>query len=397
MRSPIRMALLLLLAVACSPKPGTDGAGKGPAAPRAIPVATATVQKRDVPVYLDGLGSVTAYRTVTVRALVDGRLDQVFFKEGQAVKRGEALAQVDPRPFLNQLHQAEGQLARDQATVETNRRDLQRYDELAQKKLIAPQQADDQRGLVAQGEGSVRMDQAAIDAARLNLDYARVTSPIDGVAGIRNIDSGNIVHASDAAGIVTLAQLDPIAVIFTLPQDALAQVALYQAQGQLEVVVFNREGTAEAGRGRLEVIDNAINAATATLRLKAVLPNPTHALWPNQFVKARLMLTVRRDAVVIPASAIQRGQEGSIVYVVGPDQTVQSRPIVVDLLQGDQALLAKGLEPGETVVTEGQNQLRPGSKVSVRGEGGKPEGGRPAGDGGRREHRPLAEGGKEGP
>ena len=398
------LALLLLGAwlFGCGGKPDPAAAAK--AGGRTLPVATATSQHRDVSVYLDGLGSLIAYRTVTVRPQVDGRLDQVFFKEGQAVKKGELLAQIDPRPFMVQLHQAEGALARDEAQLSTSKKDLERYDDLARQKLIAPQQADSQRGLVAQGEGVLQVDRAAVEAARLNLDYAHVVSPVDGVTGIRNVDPGNLVRASDPTGIVTVTQLDPIAVIFTLPQDVLSQVALHQAEGALEVAVFGRDGAAELGRGKLEVIDNSISSTTATMRLKAVLPNPTHSLWPNQFVKARLLLTHKKDALVIPAAALQRGPEGVFVYVVGADQTVQPRPVVVDLLQGDDALLAKGLEPDEMVVTEGQNQLKPGSKVSLRGakgaepEAGKPEAGAPAaGDGAKKgEHKRHGGAGGEG-
>jgi multidrug efflux system membrane fusion protein len=224
---------------------------------------------------------------------------------------------------------------------------------------------------VAQGEGAVLIDQAMVDAAKLNMDYARIVSPIDGVTGIRTVDPGNIVRANDANGIVVVTQLDPIAVIFTLPQDALLQISEMQQREPLEVVVFSRDGSSELGRGKLAVIDNAIVASTASLRLKAVLPNPERALWPNQFVKARLMLTERKGAIVIPAHAIQRGPEGPFVYVVGSDKTAQPRPVVPDLLQGELAIVAQGLQPGDVVVTEGQNQLRPGGKVSWRAAGDK--------------------------
>jgi len=369
-----RASLMTMMLVAgCSKaEPGTAG---GAPRERAVPVMTATVQKRNVPIYLDGLGSVIAYRTVTLRAQVDGKLDQVQFKEGQPVKQGQVLAQIDPRPYLNQLHQAQGQLARDQATLDMNRRNLERYQDLVKNNLIAAQQADDQEGLVAQNEAAMVSDQAAIDVARLNLDYARIVSPIDGVAGIRNIDPGNIIHAAEAAGIVTLTQLDPIAVIFALPQDMLADIAKQQAVSPLEVVIFDSEGSTELGRGHLDVIDNTINSATATLRLKAVMDNPGHALWPNAMVKARLILMVRHDVLVIPAAAVQRAQEGSYVYVVN-DEHVKSRTVVIDRLQGEDALLASGLEADEVIVTEGQNQLRPDSKVSLRNPGDKHDAGK---------------------
>jgi multidrug efflux system membrane fusion protein len=228
---------------------------------------------------------------------------------------------------------------------------------------------------VAQGAGTLRADQAMVEAARLSLENAHIVSPIDGITGIRSVDPGNVVHASDTTGLVVVTQLDPIAVLITLPQDVLSQVAEQQSQGPLEVLVFNRDGTTELGRGRLEVIDNTINANTSTLRLKAVLPNPKHALWPNAFVKARLLLTTRRGALVVPTQALQRGPNGTFVYVMGPDQTVQPRPVTVDMQQGAQALSAKGVELGAAVVTEGQSQLRPGSKVAPGPSGNPRDGG----------------------
>ena len=345
---------------------------------RVIPVSVAKVDQKDFPVFLDGLGTVTAYKTVTVRSQVDGRLDDVIFREGQEVKKGEVLAQIDPRPFQIQLHQGEGALARDQAQLFGAQRNLARFEDLAKRKLIAQQQADDQRALVGQFEGAVRIDRAAIETAKLNLAYARITSPIDGIAGIRNVDPGNLIHASDTNGIVTIAQLDPIAVIFTLPQDVLPQVSGQLRQGALEVRILARDGGVELGRGKLEVIDNAINATTGTLRLKAILSNPQHILWPNQFVKARLLLTVRQGAIVMPVAAVQRGPDGSFAYVVQGDSTVQPHPVQIELQQGDEAVVGKGVNVGELVVTEGQNQLRPGSKVAARQPGQGRDGGQPA-------------------
>jgi membrane fusion protein, multidrug efflux system len=365
---------LFALAAACGHK---DEAAQraAQAGERVIPVSVAKVQQKDFPVFLDGLGTVTAYNTVTVRSQVDGRLNQVLFREGQAVKKGEVLAQIDPRPFEIQLHTGEGALARDQAQLLAATKNLARFEDLAKRKLIAVQQADDQRAVVGQFEGAVRIDRASIETARLNLTYARITSPIDGIAGIRNVDPGNLVHANDTTGIVTVAQLDPIAVIFTLPQDILPQLAGEFRQGALEVRVLARDGNAELGRGKLEVIDNAINPTTATLRLKAVLPNPQHALWPNQFVKARLLLNTRTGAIVMPLAAVQRGPDGAFAYVVQNDQTVQPRPVQIDLQQGEEAVVGKGVNVGDTVVTEGQNQLRPGSKVAARQSGQGRDGG----------------------
>jgi multidrug efflux system membrane fusion protein len=339
------------------------------AAGRAVPVVVATVQRRDVPIYLDGLGNVTAFKTVTVRSQVDGRLDRVLFKEGEPVKAGELLARIDPRPFQNQLQQALGALERDRAQLEAARRNFERYRQLAAKKLIPQQQADDQAAMVGQFEGAVRVDQATIEVAKLNLDYANIKSPIDGVSGVRIVDAGNLVRASDPNGLVMITQLDPIAVLFSLPQDELPRVMQELQRGLLSVEAWNRDGAQKLATGQLALVDNQINAATATMRLKAVFPNPQRLLWPNQFVKARLLLTVRKDAVVVPSTVPQRGPEGTFAYVVQPDQTVQPRNIEVEHTEGDIAIIAKGLAEGEQVVADGQNQLRAGSKVIPRPSG----------------------------
>jgi multidrug efflux system membrane fusion protein len=339
------------------------------AAGRAVPAVVATAQRRDVPIYLDGLGNVTAFKTVTVRSQVDGRLDRVLFKEGEPVKAGELLARIDPRPFQNQLQQAMGALERDRAQLEAARRNFERYRQLAAKKLIPQQQADDQAGMVGQFEGAVRVDQATIEVAKLNLDYANIKSPIDGVSGVRIVDPGNLVRASDPNGLVVITQLDPIAVLFSLPQDDLPRVMQELQRGLLSVEAWNRDGAQKLATGQLALVDNQINAATATMRLKAVFPNPQRLLWPNQFVKARLLLTVKKDAVVVPSTVPQRGPEGTFAYVVQPDQTVQPRNIEVEHTEGDVAIIAKGLAEGEQVVADGQNQLRAGSKVIPRPSG----------------------------
>jgi membrane fusion protein, multidrug efflux system len=366
-------------------KPGAP-AGAAAQAQRPVPVSVAAVARRDVPIWLEGLGNVLAYQTVTVKTQVDGRLDQVFFKEGQAVRRGDVLAQIDPRPFDAQLKQAEGALARDEAQLKSARLDLARYRALTAEKLIPQQQADQQGALVGQLEGAVRIDEAAVASARLNLDYARIKSPVDGVTGIRVVDAGNVVHASDQNGLVVVTQLDPIAVIFTLPQDELTPIADAQAGGRLGVDVYARDGVTLLGRGELAVIDNQINQATSTVRLKAVVPNPKRLLWPNQFVNARLRLGTHRGALVVPAAAVQRGPSGMFVYVVGQDATVAPRPIELEGMVGDTAVVSKGVAEGERVVTEGQNQLRAGAKVAPR-DAGKPGGattGPAAADGGGR-------------
>jgi membrane fusion protein, multidrug efflux system len=331
---------------------------------RPVPVVTAQAQQRDLPIYLDGLGTVIAAKTITVRPQVDGRLDSVTFREGQVVRRGEVLAQIDPRPFQVQLEQARGALTRDAAQLRTARLALARNRELLREKLVSQQDVDNAEAAVGQFEGAVRIDQAQIDNARLNLDYARITSPIDGVTGVRLVDPGNLVRSADANGVVVVTQLDPVSVLFTLPQDYLPQVAQQMEMGTLAVEAYSRDGNTKLGSGELLVIDNQINQNTATMRLKATFANPQRVLWPNQFVKARLLLTLRKGAVVVPTTAVQRGPEGTFAYVVGPDQTVQARPIEVELTQGDVAAIARGLSPGDVVVADGAAALRPGAKVA---------------------------------
>jgi multidrug efflux system membrane fusion protein len=352
--------------------------GRGNPADRPVPVLTAKSVARDIPITVEGLGSVTAYKTVNVRTQVDGRLQRVIFREGQSVKSGEVLAEIDPRPFEIMLHQGQAALARDEAQLHGAQRDLERYQAVVTDKLIPQQQVDDQRAMVEQFQGAVQGDQAQIENARLQLDYARIKSPIEGVTGVRQVDPGNVVHAADVNAIVVVTQLDPIAVLFTLSQDELPRVAQAQATGALTVEALSRDGSQVLATGRLEVVDNQINQSTATIRLKAIFPNPAapqHALWPNQFVKARMRLAVRKGALVIPGVAVQRGPQGTFVYTVGEDDKAVVRPITVDVLQGDQALISKGLQPGEAVVIEGQNQLRPGAKVVLRAGGGNTGGG----------------------
>jgi multidrug efflux system membrane fusion protein len=357
---------------------GPGGAAAG--ADRPVPVLIAPAVTKDVPIYLEGLGTVTAYKTVQVRSQVDGRLDKVIFREGQAVKHGEELATVDVRPFAIQLHTAEAAFARDKAQLEGAQRNLDRYEAVGGQRLLPQQQIDDQRALVEQLKGTVATDQASIENAKLQIDYAHIKSPIDGVTGVRQVDPGNIVHAADTTGIVVVTQMDPIAVIFTLPQDNLPDVSRQQTAGTpLAVEADSRDGSQVLATGTLELIDNQINQATATMRLKAIFPNPQRTLWPNQFVKARLRLTVRKGALVIPAAAVQRGPQGTFVFTVGDDDRAVMKPVTVERIEGEDALLSGGVQPGERVVREGQTQLRPGSKVSLRQAQGQGQGQPPAG------------------
>jgi multidrug efflux system membrane fusion protein len=336
-------------------------------AARPVPVVLSPVDKRDVPIWLEGLGSVAAFQQVAVRPQVDGRLERVLFKEGQPIKKGQVLAQIDPRPFLVQLHQAEGALARDKATRTDAKVNLDRYQALAGQKLVAQQQVDDQAAVAGQSEGAIRMDEAAVENARLQLDYAEIKAPIDGVAGVRLIDAGNVVHANDANNtIVVITALNPAAVYLTTPEDDLPRVTAAMKRGDVVCEVWSRDGLKQIGKGKLAVVDNQINQSTATLRLKALVPNENGALWPNQFVKARLLLDVEKGALVIPAAAVQRGPKGTFAYLVGADQKAESRDIKIAFISGDQAVIADGVKPGDQVVVEGANQLRPGTLVSPR-------------------------------
>jgi multidrug efflux system membrane fusion protein len=279
------------------------------------------------------------------------------------------LALVDPRPFAIQLDQAQGALVRDQAQLQGGKVNLGRYTRVAKDKLIPQQQADDQQVLVQQLEGAVKTDQAQLEQAKLMLDYAHIRSPIDGVTGVRLVDPGNVVHAAEAAGIVVVTQIDPIAVLFTLPQDDLPRVQHALAEGKPAVDALSRDGSSILASGTLEVIDNQINATTATIRLKAIFANPDRVLWPNQFVKARLHLGLHKGATVVPAVAVQRGPSGAYAYVVGENKTVAARPVEVESTGTEFAVIRAGLKPDETVVTQGQFQLKPGALVDTRQAG----------------------------
>jgi multidrug efflux system membrane fusion protein len=362
-----------------APKASAAEQSRDAAAARVVPVTLATVEQRDVPIWLDGLGSVAAWQQVVVRPQVDGMLAKVLFKEGQLVKKGELLAQIDPRPFMVQLHQAEGAVTRDKAQLRDAQLNLERYKTLVGQKLVAPQQVDDQAALVGQSEGSIQVDLAAIESARLNLDYAQIKAPIDGVVGVRLVDAGNLVHTADTTGLVVITQLDPAAVLLTLPEDELPRISAAQRRGDVPIEVWSRDGLALLGKGTLIVVDNQINQTTATLKLKASVPNPGRALWPNQFVKGRLLVDTEKGALIVPAAAVQRGPQGTFVYVVGADDTAAVKPIVLSAITGELAILKSGVAAGERVVVEGQNQIRPGTKVSSRsGEVAKEQDGKGA-------------------
>ena len=346
-----------------TPPPAPDA--KSAAASRIVSVSTAKVTREDVPIWLEGIGNVSAFFRVTVKPQVDGRLDKVFFKEGQSLKKGDLLAQIDPRPFTIQLESAQAAFARDQANIKNAEVNVVRYQKLARDNLITDQQLTDQQAVVAQLRAQLQGDQAQIDSARLNLDYARIRTPIDGVAGVRQVDPGNVVHASDPNGLVVVTQIDPIAVLFTLPEDQLLSVREAMGDEPLVVEALSRDGDRSLGQGELSVIDNEINQATATVRLKAIFQNPDHRLWPNQFVKARVKLKTRKGALVVPAAVVQHGPQGTFAYVVGADSTVAVRPVRVLSIEGERAIIGGGLEPDDVVVVSGQAQLRPGARVSA--------------------------------
>ena len=327
-------------------------------------VRVMTLQPRPFAVTLEGLGTVTPLATVVVKAQVDGPLLSVSFEEGGPVHKGQVLAEIDPRPYRIKLAQARATLERDRAQLHNAELDLARFETLRDQKLIAQQQFDAQRSSVEQLRAGLGVDQAAADSAELQLAYTRIVSPIDGVAGIRQVDPGNLVHASDANGIVVLTRLDPIAVVFTLPQDDLPRLAAVMAEGARKVIAVSRAGDQVLGQGQLKVIDNLVNPSTATVRLKAEFPNPDHKLWPNQFVRARIEVSHRNAALVVPAAALQQGPRGTYVYVLTADNVASMRSVRVDQLQGEQAVIGSGVSAGARIVIEGQEQIKPNSVVT---------------------------------
>jgi multidrug efflux system membrane fusion protein len=344
-------------------------AKQGPPNPaaRSVPVAVAAARTGDINIFLNGLGTVTALNTVSVRSRVDGQLMNVLFHEGDVVRAGEVLAQIDPRPFQVQLDQALGQKARDEALLKNAQVDVERYRTLVEQDSIPKQQLDTQEALVRQYQAAVKVDEAQIESARLQLTYSRIAAPISGRLGLRLVDVGNIVHANDANGLVVITQLQPITVLFTIPEDSIRPVMQRLRSGDKPVVeAWDREQKNKLATGTLLTIDNQIDVTTGTVRLKAQFSNEDRMLFPNQFVNARLLLDVKRDAVVIPTVAVQRGSQGTFVYLVKPDQTVAMRPVKLGPAQGDEAAVESGVAAGDVLVVDGADKLREGSKVEVQ-------------------------------
>ncbi len=344
---------------AAAANPGTRGGGAMP-----VSVAVTPAIKQDVPYYLTGLGSVTPFNTVTVKSRVDGQLEKVFFTEGQFVHQGDLLAQIDPRPFQVALQQMQGQMARDQAQLNNARVDFARYDTLHKEGVVAQQQVDTHQASVGQLEGALRADQAQIDAQKLQLTYSRITAPISGRVGLRLVDQGNIVHAADPNGLVVITQVQPIAALFTLPEDSLQEVIRHMRKEELAIQAYSRDDQVQLATGKLVTIDNQIDASTGTVRFKGVFDNRDLSLWPNQFVNVRLMLAVRSNAIVVPLAAIQRGTQGTYVYTV-TNKHAEMKPVTVDLTQGNFSVVSHGLAEGDQVVVDGQDKLQAGTPVET--------------------------------
>jgi multidrug efflux system membrane fusion protein len=340
-----------------------------------IPVRAATVVQRDMPLYVNGLGTVTAYKTVTLKSRVDGELIKVAFTEGQMVEEGELLAQIDPRPFQAQLDQAEGTLAKDEATLQLARLTLARGQDLLKTKSIAQQQLDEEAAQVEQLEGTVQTDRGLVDNAKLQLRYCRITAPISGRIGLRLVDQGNIVHATDPMGMAVITQLQPIALVFPISQDEIPRVQRQTRDGiGLPVLAYDRNFTTKLATGKLSAIDNQVDATTGTVKLKATFENKDGMLFPNQFVNARLLVDTQRNALIVPAAAVQRGPKSTFVYVIRPDETAELRDVVIGPTEGAETAIVNGLSAGEAVVIEGIDKLQPDMKVTMRDNEDKVDG-----------------------
>jgi multidrug efflux system membrane fusion protein len=366
------LSVLLLLPsifTACS------GSNSSPSRARAnvvqtVQVTIAPALRQDLPIYLTGLGSIEAYYTVSLKSRVDGQLIDVKFKEGETVKKGALLAVIDPRPYQVQLDQAQAQLFKDQATLRDAKLNYQRYKDLLQNSgAMSQQQVDTQQATVDQLEGTVRNDQATVESAKLNLSYCHITAPVGGRIGLRLVDPGNMVHASDANPMLVITELQPITAVFTLPEDQLPTVAKHMHKGTLEVDAYSRDDSTKLDTGTLLTIDNQIDQTTGTGKLKAIFENKNNGLWPNQFVNIHLLLETQKNVTVVPSAAVQRGPQGNYVYVMKPDKTVEVRNVTIPVTQGNLSEIASGVSPNEFVVTDGQDKLQQGSRVEPHPQG----------------------------
>jgi membrane fusion protein, multidrug efflux system len=336
------------------------------AVPPPVPVMMTAAGQQNVPIYFEALGTVTALNTVSIRAQVNGQLVSVDFRQGQDVKKGDVLAKIDPAPFKATLDQAVAKKAQDQALLIDAQKDLVRFKTLVVKNVETQQNVDAQQAKVDQLTATVDADQAAIEAAQTQLDFTTIVAPIDGVVGFRQIDMGNIIHTADANPLVVLTQIKPSVAVFTLPQDDLGPLREAMLRGEVEVLAFDQDNTQQLAQGRLLLIDNQIDQATSTIRMKAEFPNQDERLWPGEFVRIRTLVTTRKDAVTVPTVAVQRGPDGLYAWVIKSDNTVEQRPIQALTVSESLAVVTKGLSPGEHVVTEGQSRLDVGTHVAIK-------------------------------
>ncbi|HTG18624.1 MAG TPA: efflux RND transporter periplasmic adaptor subunit [Reyranella sp.] len=345
--------------------PAFEKAAVAPVAPAPVPVVAGVVSSHEVPLYLRGVGTVIGYNTDVVRSQIQGQLTQIAFTEGQTVEAGDLLAQIDPRPYQAQLDQMTANRDRDQAQLANAIANLGRYTELQNKGYATPQLSDTQKAQVAQLQSAIKADEALIEQAEVQLSYTRLTSPIPGITGVRQIDVGNIIHPTDPNGLVVVAQVEPISLIFTLPQSELPRIQAQMTKGPLTVIAYSQDDKIKLDEGKLLLVNNQIAQTTGTIQLKATFPNAAHRLWPGQLVNARLLVDTRKDGLTIAAPAVQQGQTGSYVYVISPDGKAEVRPVTVAQISEGQALIDSGLKANETVVIDGQYRLRQDSPVRV--------------------------------
>jgi multidrug efflux system membrane fusion protein len=371
-KTAVRAVLLLAVlagggAFAFTHGHGSKTSASQPSAPPPVPIVAGTVDRHDVPIYLTGVGTVVAYNTDVVRSQIQGQIVSINFTEGQTVHAGDLLAQIDPRPYQAQLDQFTANRDRDQAQLTNAQANLNRYAPLAQKGWATPQLLDTQKAQVAQLEAAVKSDEALIEAANVQLSYTRLTSPIDGVTGIRQIDLGNIIHPTDPNGLVVVTQVEPISLIFTLPETVLPQIQQQQqkTKAPLAVLAYSQDNTIKLDEGILGLVSNEILQTTGSIQLKATFPNKAHRLWPGELVNARLLLDTRHDGLTVPASVVQQGPKGAYAYVVNPGGSVAIRPIKVTQISDGQALIDSGLQANEQVVVDGQYKLQPGTQVTI--------------------------------